>query len=177
MQEQQYEELLNLITNQSIPFYKDTSFWISTLIGVIGVFFSIISYREAKEAKKAAKAAGNFVKIQSITIDLTEIIQRLDIISTELNYSHARDFFNELNRRIRRIISILSTNAVYNNKTSEILLTLNAIKNNLDDVRKSKTNEQSLAGIDIYFAIESEFSNLSGQLADLSGLLEQKTLQ
>ena len=177
MAENQYQEVLDLISNQSVPFYQDISFWISNIIGLIGVFFSIIAYLEAREAKKAAKAAGNFVKIQSITIDLTEIIQRLDIISTELNYSHARDFFNELNRRIRRIISILSTNEVYNSKTSEVLLTLNTIKANLDSVRQSKTTEQSLAGIDIYFAIESEFSSLSGQLADLSGLLEQKTLQ
>ena len=175
MTENQYEDLIKIISK---PFYLDLAFWISLVIGLIGIYFSFIAYREAKEAKKAAKAAGNFVKIQSITIDLTEIIQRLDKISTELNYSDARDFFSEINRRIRRIISVLSQNVNFKGKTAEILVTLSAIKSNLDGARESNSQDETkIAGVNIYFAIEGEFSNLSGQLADLSGLLEQRTIE
>ena len=179
MTEQQYKELLKLIAdNQSPPFYVDMAFWISSALGIIGVYLSFIAFKEAREAKKAAKAAGSVVRLQSITIDLTEIIQRLDKLSTELNYSDARDFYNELNRRVRRSISILTIDAIYSSKTSEILATLVNIKTNLDNVRQNGTADQTLlAGTNLYYAIEGEFSSLSGQLADLCGLLEQKTLE
>jgi len=175
MTETQYQELLKLITNnQSPPFYVDTAFWISSVIGLLGVYLSFRAFKEASEAKKAARAAGSFVRLQSITMDLTEIIQRLDKLSTELDYSDARDFYNELNRRVRRSISILTTDLLYSEKTKEILQTLNNIKSNLDGVRQSGTTDQTLlAGINLYYAIEGEFSSLSGQLADLCGLLEQ----
>jgi len=179
MTETQYQELLKLITNnQSPPFYSDTSFYISLIVGLLGVYLSFKAFKEASEAKKAAKAAGSVVRLQSITIDLTEIIQRLDKLSTELDYSDARDFYNELNRRVRRSISILITDLAYSGKTTEILQTLNNIKSNLDGVRASGTTNQTLlAGINLYYAIEGEFSSLSGQLADLCGLLERKTLE
>ncbi|MRX70307.1 hypothetical protein SAMN06265349_101688 [Flavobacterium resistens] len=176
MNEKQYHTLINNIKDIETPFYQDWSFWISTIIGIIGIYFSIVAYREAKEAKKAAKAAGNIVKIQSITIDLTEITQRLDKISIDLTYSDARDFYSEINRRLRRITSVLTVEPSYTQKTSEILLTLAALKNNLDEVRQVGQNNTTADGINIFYAIEGEFSNLSGHLADLAGLLEQRTL-
>jgi hypothetical protein len=58
------------------------------------------------------------------------------------------------------------------------LATLVNIKTNLDNVRQNGTADQTLlAGTNLYYAIEGEFSSLSGQLADLCGLLEQKTLE
>lgn len=176
MNKEQYNLLVNSIKEIDIPFYQDWSFWISTVIGIAGIYFSIVAYREAKEAKKAAKAAGNIVKIQSITIDLTEITQRLDKISIDLTYSDARDFYSEINRRLRRITSVLTVEPTYSQKTSEILLTLTALKTNLDEVRQIGQINANSDGINIFYAIEGEFSNLSGQLADLSGLLEQRTL-
>lgn len=178
MTEEQYQEIIKLISkNQTLPFYYETSFWISSVIGIVGLYLSYKAFAEAKEAKKAAKAAGSFVKKQSITIDLTEIIQRLDKLSTELNYSDTRDFYNELNRRVRRSIATLSAEKDYQAKTTQILETLNTIKTNLESVRQSNTDQSLLAGVNLYNAIEGEFSNLSGKLADLCGLLEQKTLE
>ena len=179
MTELQYKDLLNsIVNNQPTPFYLEFSFWISTIIGALSVYFSIVAFKEAREAKKAARAAGSVVRLQSITIDLTEIIQRLDKLSTELNYSDARDYYNELNRRVRRSLSVLTKEMAFSEKTTEILHTLGQIKANLDGVRQTGTVDQSLiAGIDLYYAIEGEFSSLSGQLADLCGLLEQKTLE
>lgn len=178
MSDNQYQEIIKLISkNSNIAFYFEPSFWISFIIGIIGLYLSYKAFSEAKEAKKAAKAAGSFVKKQSITIDLTEIIQRLDKLSTELNYSDTRDFYNELNRRVRRSIATLSTEKDYIDKTTQILETLNTIKTNLEGVRQSNTDQSLLAGVNLYNAIEGEFSNLSGKLADLCGLLEQKTLE
>jgi hypothetical protein len=170
------QQITDLILNN--PFYTRPEFWISVVIGLLSVLYSFIAYREAKAAKIAAKTAGNTVKIQSITIDLTELIQRLDKLSTELDYSQARDFYNELNRRVRRSVSSLSLNEIYKSKTSSIIETLNSIKTNLDEVRQSGSSDSTmLEGFNLYYAIEGEFSNLSGQLADLCGLLEQKTIE
>lgn len=170
------QQIIDLILNNS--FYKRPDFWISIIIGLLSVLYSFIAYREAKAAKIAAKKAGNTVKIQSITIDLTELIQRLDKLSTKLDYSQARDFYNELNRRVRRSISSLTLNTDYQEKTNCIIKTLITIKTNLDDARQSgSTDPTMLEGINLYYAIEGEFSNLSGQLADLCGLLEQKTIE
>lgn len=170
------QQITDLILNN--PFYKQPEFWISVIIGLLSVLFSVIAYFEARAAKIAAKKAGNTVKIQSITIDLTELIQRLDKLSTEMDYSQARDFYNELNRRVRRSISSLTLKDIYQEKTNNIIETLTTIKSNLDDARQSSSGDPTmLEGISLYYAIEGEFSNLSGQLADLCGLLEQKTLE
>ncbi len=63
-----------LDTVQSISHFD---FWTATIIGLIGVFFSILAYREASKAKRAANAAGRTVKIQTVTIDLNELAQKL----------------------------------------------------------------------------------------------------
>lgn len=173
MEKTQLDSLLIAIKNSQTEFYEDWGFWISTIIGLVGIYFSIIAFKEAREAKQAAKSVGNIVKIQSITIDLNEIIQRLDKIRTDLDYSGARDFYSEINRRVRRIISVLTMEDIYSIKTQQIKSTLDLIKTNLDGARPLGAASN---GIDIFYAVEGEFSNLSGHLADLSGLLEQRTI-
>lgn len=177
MNEQIIKKLNEITLKIDKPFYYDFGFWIGLIIGLLGIFISWIAYKEAEKAKEAAFKAGNIVRLQSITIELTEIIQRLDKINTDLDYSTARDFFNELSRKIRRSISVISTSPEYSNKTNEIIAILNTIKNNLDDVRKNVMVDKSLLqGIDLYFTIEGDLSDLSGNLAELCGMLEQKAV-
>lgn len=179
MTDLEYQALVKLILDSQQPeFYEDITFWISLIFGLIGIYLSYIAYKQASEANTAARAAGTVVKLQSITIELTEIMQRMDKLSTELDYSDARDFYNELNRKVRRCISVLNIDPNYSNKTKEIIQTLVNIKNNLEQVRQTGSTDQTLlAGIDLYYAIEGEFTSLSGQLADLCGTLENKTLE
>jgi len=176
MNEKILKNLESINHNLNQPFYSDWAFWIGVILSLIGIAISWIAYKEAEKAKEAAFKAGSIVRLQSITIELTEIIQRLDKINTDLDYSSARDFFNELSRKIRRSIAVISTNPDFKDKTDEIVTNLNAIKTNLDDVRKTAIEDKSLLeGIDLYFIIEGDFSNLSGNLAELCGILEQKT--
>jgi hypothetical protein len=173
--EKQYNSILKSIKDCQSSFYEDPAFWISLAIGIIGIWFSYIAFKEAREAKKAAKAAGNQVKKQTIIVDLTEIILRLDKISTELNYSDTRNFYSEINRKIRRCVSSLSTNSVYSDKVTQIISSLELIRTNLDGTRQ--TSDAAELGLNIYYAVEGEFSNLSGKLADFCGLLEQENIE
>lgn len=178
MNKGQLDKLETILNNTSEPFYTDLGFWIGVVLSIIGIIISWIAYKEAEKAKNAAYKAGNFVRIQSITIELTEIIQRLDKINPDLDYSTARDFFNELSRRIRRSISVISQNEEFSEKAKQIIITLNGIKKNLDEVRKTAIEDISLLeGINLYLIVEGEFSTLSGDLAELCGILEQKTIE
>lgn len=178
MNKDQIEKLETILNNTSEQFYENFGFWIGIILSIIGIIISWIAYKEAERAKIAAFKAANFVRIQSITIELTEITQRLDKINPNLDYSTARDFFNEVSRRIRRSLSSISQHPEFSQKTNQIITTLNGIKKNLDDVRKTALEDKSLLeGIDIYLIIEGEFSTLSGDLAELCGILEQKTIE
>ena len=174
LSEKQYNDILHYIKEGQSPFYENPGFWISLVLAIIGLWLSYIAYVEAREAKKAARAAGNQVKKQTIIIDLTEIILRLDKLSTELNYSDTRNFYSEINRKIRRCVSSLSSNKNYSEKVSQITSNLDVIKTNLEGTRQTSDAE---VGIYIYYAVEGEFSNLSGKLADLCGLLEQENIE
>lgn len=85
-------------------------FWLNLVLGVAGVGFSILAYFEAKAAKHAASEAGKTVKIQTITIELSEIAQRLDKLDFDLSFSEARDLLNEVSRRLRRLIAPFQSN-------------------------------------------------------------------
>ena len=105
-------ELVNIVemVSSSNPFYIQAKFWISTILSVAGVIFSIMSYREARAAKKAEFEAGKTVKLQTITIELTEIAQRLDKLDFELSSSESRDLLNEISRRLSRLIAPFQDN-------------------------------------------------------------------
>ena len=85
---------------------------------------------------------------------MTEIILRLDKLSTELNYSDTRNFYSEINRKIRRCVSSLSSNKNYSEKVSQITSNLDVIKTNLEGTRQTSDAE---VGIYIYYAVEGEF--------------------
>src|SRR4051812_42031977 len=97
----------SIIDNTQPPYYDTTRFIIHSalesigiIVGAFGLWFAIKAFKEAREAKKAANEAGKAVKIQSVTIELTELIQRLDKINIEINYSQARDLYSEINRKV-----------------------------------------------------------------------------
>jgi len=171
------EEILKLIQENHQPFYKTFEFYIGSVIGLASVYFSIVAFKEAKQAKEAAKEAGSAVKIQTITIELTEIIQRLDKLDINITYQDARDFYNEINRKVRRILSPYKKDEDFTNEIKEVSESLNLLKTNLESVRPYNSElEDDLTGNTVYYAVEGEFSSLSGLLAELTGLLEQKNI-
>jgi hypothetical protein len=94
---------------QHLPpqFYADVGSWISFLVTVAGLTFSILAWIEAKQARKAATAAGRTVKLQTVTIELSEIGQRLDRVQPGIGFDEARDLLADTGCGIKAAPSTL----------------------------------------------------------------------
>jgi hypothetical protein len=169
----QIKELADLL---AVPFYRDPAFWIGTVIGLLGLWFSIWAYIEAKRAKLAAKDAGRIVKIQTITIELTEIAQRLDKLDFDLEFTTARDLLNEVTRRLRRLIAPFQSNEKYAECCQALKKSLDDAKLALDESRPSGP-ESERAPNTIYYGIQGHFATISSGVAEITGLFEAETIE
>lgn len=157
------------------PFYKEWDFWIATIIGLASVAFSVLAFMEARKAKVAAAKAGTTVKIQTITIELTEIAQRLDKLDYELDFTTARDLLNEVNRRLRRLIAPFQASAPYKEPSDALKTLLEAAKTSLEEVRPS--GEEELTENTVYFGMQGHFASISAAVAEIMGLFEAETIE
>lgn len=171
------EEISELVQALSIPFYLDVGFWIGIAIGLTGIYFSVKAFQEAREAKQAAFEAGKTVKIQTITIELTEIAQRLDKLDYSLKFSEARDLLNEVNRRLRRLIAPFQSTPDMQESCSALKIALENAKAALDDVRPNVESISDLPTNLVYFATQGHFATISGLVAEILGLFEKRTIE
>lgn len=155
---------------------ENLNVWSGFLLGVAGVVFSILAFNEARKAKAAATEAGRTVKIQTITIELTEISQRLDILEMEIDFSSARDLLNEVGRKLRRLISPFQADPEFTDTITSLKDALSSAKEALSGVRPARETEASQPNYAVYYAIEGEFSTINGLVADLLGLFEKRTI-
>jgi hypothetical protein len=171
------DDIDKIVTAINLPFYILPEFWIASCIGVISIFLSFMAFSEAREAKKAAYEAGKTIKIQTITIELTEIAQRLDKLDFELNFPEARDLLNEVSRRLRRLIAPFQDTKDLSEPCSNLKDALEQAKLALDEVRPQETDVDSLPSNTIYFATQSHFSNINSLVAEIMGLFEKRTIE
>jgi len=171
------EDIAKLAEALGEPFYTLPEFWVGSIIGVISIFFSVKAFLEAREAKKAASEAGRTVKIQTITIELTEIAQRLDKLDFELNFSEARDLLNEVSRRLRRLIAPFQANEDMLSQCDSLKTALDEAKLALEEVRPQHDASQDIPSNTIYFATQGHFSNISSLVAEIMGLFEKRTIE
>lgn len=157
------------------PFYQTYDFWIFLIVGLGGLLFSILAFIAATGAKKAAKEARKTVKIQTITIELSELIHNLDKLEVEIQFHEARDFYSSVNRRIKRLTSPFKQDESYKDIIAEIHATLAQINSALNEVRPLEDNHLDTNAV--YFAVQEYFSTLNGQLAELMGHFEGRTIE
>ena len=169
------QEVLNELLKLNIPFWKTWEFWIFFTLAAFSFLASIKAFLEARAAKTAANEAGKTVKIQTITIELNEIIQKLDKLDTKIEFHQARDFYSEINRRIKRLISPFKKEQDYEEIIININDTLDTIKDSLAEVRP--LDSDNVVDNAVYFAVEKHFSDLGGQLAELQGYFEKRTIK
>tara|TARA_R110000850_G_scaffold183652_4_gene309245 strand:+ start:93 stop:611 length:519 start_codon:yes stop_codon:yes gene_type:complete len=169
------EEILIEIQKVNVPFWKTFDFWLFLTIGLSSFIASIKAFIEAKAAKTAANEAGQTVKIQTITIELSEIIQKLDKLETNIEFSDARDFLSEINRRIKRLTSPFKKEDNYEEVIALIYETLDITKDSLTAVRP--LDNETIVDNAVYFAVEKHFSDLGGLLAELMGYFEKRTIK
>lgn len=169
-------EIIELINQIDIPFWERIDFWIFLVLSIGSLYASIKAFIEAKQAKIAANEAGKTVKIQTVTIELSEVIQRLDRLDVEIDFSTARDLLNETNRRVRRLIAPFKEDDEYKTLISSIITTLSDSKTALLQVRPIDQDEIIVKST-VYYSMESNFSELTGQLAELMGKFEERTIK
>lgn len=169
------DEILIELQKLNAPFWKTFEFWLFLVIGLLSLVASIKAFLEAKAAKTAADYAGQTVKIQTITIELNEIIQKLDKLETNIEYSNARDFLSEINRKIKRLTSPFKKEKDYEEIISSIYETLDVTKDSLAEVRP--LDNETIVDNAVYFAVEKHFSDLGGLLAELMGYFEKRTIK
>jgi hypothetical protein len=170
------DQLKELVDQIAVPFYRDWAFWIGNVIGLLGLWFSIKAFVEAKQAKLAAKDAGRIVKIQTITIELTEIAQRLDKLDFDLEFTVARDLLNEVNRRLRRLIAPFQANEKYAESCLALKTSLEEAKRALHESRPSES-ESDRAPNAVYFGMQGHFASISAGVAEIMGLFEVETIE
>lgn len=170
------QSLDHVISVVSIPFWDRTDFWISTGIGLFGLYFSIRAFHEAKRAKKAAVEAGRTVKIQTVAIELSEVSQKLDAIEPDISFSEARNLLAEISRKLRRVTSPFADDLLLSEAISSLRDAMDAAQVSLKAVRPASEQGESEASSSVYYGIENDFSNINNLIADLIGLLEKNTI-
>lgn len=172
-------ELTKLAALLYDPFYESTSFWIGTGLSLAGITFSVKAFQEAREAKLAASEAGKTVKIQTITIELSEIAQRLDKLDFNISFSDARDLINEISRRLRRLIAPFQSTPDMREICDNLKLALDQAKIALEEIRPQapEMDVQELPASSVYFATQGHLASISGLVAEIMGLFEKRTIE
>ncbi|WP_406232572.1 hypothetical protein ACI703_15105 [Isoptericola jiangsuensis] len=158
------------------PFYTGLEFWIGFSVGLAGLVFSVLAFIEARKAKEAASEAGEIVKIQTVAIELTEVAQKLDKLDAQLTFVQARDSLNEISRRLRRLIAPFQDHDEFEPVCSTLKTTLSSAKEALDNLISQDGLMTELPPNSVYFATQSHLAGISGNVAELIGLIEKKTM-
>jgi hypothetical protein len=169
------------LQKDNFAFWEHLDFWIGTIIGLVGLYFAVRAFTEARQAKKeavaakqAAMEAGKTVRIQSITIDLSEISQKLDRIRMEITYSEARDLWSEISHKLFRITSPFKNDPGLKEQVSALRNAISQAKESLKAIRPSDATTTDVPGT-TYFGIEGAFAEINNCVGDLLGLFENKT--
>jgi hypothetical protein len=158
------------------PFWRHYDFWIGLVIGLAGLLFSILAFIEAKKAKKAANAAARTVKSQTVAIELTEIVLKLDKIKPDIRFSEARDLIAEISRRFHRATSPFSGDPGLSQTIKTNVEALRQVRESLKTVRPTDPAKEGEVPLAVYNAIEEACSQISSSVADLIGLFEREAI-
>ncbi|HSZ61494.1 MAG TPA: hypothetical protein VK828_06835 [Terriglobales bacterium] len=165
------------------PFWRDPGYVIALFTAIAGLIYSYKAFkeagkafREARSAKEAATAAGRTVKIQTVTIELTEVTQMLDRIEPGMLFREARDLLAEVQRRVRRHVAPFAEHPRLSSAIKTTLQALEAAHRSLKDARPADAAREAEAPNAVYNAIEDDFATINNCVADLMGLFEKVTL-
>jgi hypothetical protein len=157
------------------PFWKDPGYWLAFAIGTGGLVFAILAWIEARQAKRAATAAGRTVKLQTVAIELVEIVQKLSKVQPGIRFNEARDLLSDASSRIHRATSPFASEPKL---LEAIEITKEAIRSAqqaLKSVRPTESAKELEAPDAVYYGIEADCAATSDALSDLIGLFEKQT--
>jgi hypothetical protein len=173
------EQLRKLL---EVPFWGRGEFWISTVIGLCGVGLSYAAFRQAEAAKEeaikakhAATEAGRTVKLQTMSIELTEIAQKLERVQPGIKFNLAKELFNETSRRLRRAMAPFADHNELRISIEAVRKALESTQSALKQVRPADPTKEGDAPDAVYYGIEDYFATVNNCVADLLGLVEKET--
>jgi hypothetical protein len=137
--------------------------------------YSILAFFEARQAKRAATEAGKTVKIQTVTLEFSDIRPKLDRLKLEINFDEAHDLLNEVNWRLRRLTSPFEKDAQLAPKIIALREALDKAQGSLNNVRPTDLSKEEVPHT-VYYAMVGDFAAINNSLADLLGLFEKKTI-
>lgn len=165
-----------------VPFWRRLDFWISSVIGAGGAWVSFLAYQQAEAAKEeatkakiAATEAGRTVKLQTMSIDLTEVAQKLERVQPGIKFNEAKYLFNETDRRLRRVMAPFANNAELRETISAVKVALQTTHESLKQVRPTDPTKEGEAPDAVYYGVEDNFATINSCVADLLGLVEKQT--
>lgn len=170
------EMLKSILDIVNAPFWHRGEFWIGTILGALGLTFSVLAFIQAKRAATAAHAAARSVKIQTVTMELQEVSQRLSGIAFDIGFVSARLLLTEASSRIRRHTAPFRNDARFREAIAELRGALPTAWNALNGVRPTDPSKESAAANTVFNAIDSSFSQLVELISELLGLMETETL-
>lgn len=168
--------VLKLFEKLNESYWTQPEFWIGVVIGAVGLLFSILAYIEAKQAKTAALNAGEFIQIQSITIELNEILHSLQSITSDIQFEEARDILSNVTNKLRRYLASYKKKEEYQDACQKIFDSLQHASKALSDVKPSGPDLQSIGYGVVYSGIEGSFSIICGHVSELMGLFERRAI-
>lgn len=164
-----------------IPFWRHPEFWIGSIIGLAGVALSFLAYRQAEAAKEeavratqAAMEAGRTVKLQTMSIELTEVAQKLDRLQPGVSFVLAKDLFNETSRRLRRVMAPFADHPDLHVPIEAVRTALEAAQASLKQVRPTDPGKEVEAPNSVYYGVEDDFATINNCVAELLGLVEKQ---
>lgn len=176
------QKLDQLLGKGEQPLIQAWDFWLFLVLSLIGIglsafglWYSIRSFKEAQAAREAAVEAGRTVKVQTVTIELSEIMQRLDALETDISFTDVRNLHTEISRRLRRLTASLKNDADTDLESTidKLLISLEETRTALDEILPEQSPRAENV---VYNAMEGHFSRMSGCVATLMGLLEKRTI-
>jgi hypothetical protein len=168
------ETLKAILDTVRAPFWAKFDFWWGTVIGVLGLGFSAAAFVQARRAAREASKAARSVKIQTVTMELQEVWQKLSGIRFNIGFETARMVLTEASSRIRRHTIPFQQDSHFRDTITEIRTALRAAWTALDGVRPNDPSKEVPNAV--FNAIDSSFSRLVELISDLLGLMETETL-
>jgi hypothetical protein len=175
---EQYEYItktLNKIISTLNNFWTSPSFWIGTVVGLAGVFFSILAFVEAGKAKQAAQEARASLSIKNIETELGIEVSILNGIKSEINYDEMRRIVVELTSKIARIKEvIIKLHLIEQNDLTDIESVISNLSNSLKQVKPDF--ESSQISNMVYNGMADVVAETSQLLSTIIGKIQAKGL-
>jgi hypothetical protein len=187
MQSPDYQLLEQLRQLLEKPFWTHYVFWLELSCLVVGLVGAVVSYfaylqaegakQEAERATIAALDAGRTVKLQTMSIELTEVAHKLERLHLKISFNEAKDLYRDASFKLVRLMAPFENDAGLRAPIEALWAALDAAREALKNVRPTDPNlKEDVAPESVYYGVEDSFATISTCLARVLGMIENQTV-